>query len=121
MLIKINDLPDDTLGFEAKGKVTGGDYEDEMVPAVEAALEGRDQIRFLYVLGEEFEGFSADAAWEDTKLGLHHRKSFERIALVSDNRLYRDGVAMFGKAMSADVKVFATSELAEARTWIALT
>ncbi|MGA7434371.1 MAG: STAS/SEC14 domain-containing protein, partial [Solirubrobacterales bacterium] len=106
---------------EAQGKVTGGDYEDVMVPAVEAALEGRDQIRFLYVLGEEFEGFSADAAWEDTKLGLHHRKSFERIALASDNRFYRDGVEVFGKAIPAEIKVFGISDLDEAKAWIART
>ena len=39
MPIRIASLNHDVLGFEAKGKVRGGDYEQVMIPAVEAAKE----------------------------------------------------------------------------------
>ncbi len=119
MLEPMAGLGDGVLGFEAKGKVTGSDYDDVLLPAVESALEGGGRIRFLYLLGEAFDGYSPDAAWEDTKLGIHHGSDFERIALVSDHRAYRDAVALFGKAMRAQVRVFSVADLDEAREWIA--
>lgn len=119
MLEPIDDLGGDALGFEAKGKVTGGDYDDVLLPAVESALEGDGRIRLLYLLGDDFEGYSPDAAWEDTKLGIHHGSDFERIALVTDHAVYRDAVKLFGHAIRAEVKVFSTGELAAAREWIA--
>jgi hypothetical protein len=119
MLIQIPDLTDDVLGFEARGKVRGGDYDEVMIPAVESALEGGGKIRMLYLLGDEFDGYSPDAAWEDTKLGLHHASSFERIALVTDHPVYRDSVELFGHMIKAEVKVFATADLDAAKVWIA--
>jgi hypothetical protein len=119
MLVPVPGLSDNVLGFEAKGKVRGADYEEVMIPAVEAAVEGGGNIRMLYLLGDGFEGFTADAAWEDTKIGLHHGSSFERIALVTDHPVYRDAVKLFGHAMKSDVKVFATAELDAAKGWTA--
>ncbi|MEJ6701961.1 MAG: hypothetical protein QNL01_13480 [Akkermansiaceae bacterium] len=37
MIEPIPQLPDHTLGFTASGKVTGSDYEQHIIPAVEAA------------------------------------------------------------------------------------
>ncbi len=48
MLVPIPDLANSVLGFEANGKVRGADYEDVMIPAVEAALEGGGSICLLY-------------------------------------------------------------------------
>ncbi len=118
MLRQIPDLKNGVLGFEAVGKVTGGDYDEVMVPAVEAALQSADKVRLIYVLGGQFEGYTPDAAWEDTKIGIHHGSDFERIALVSDHRLYRDAVSVFGRAMSAEVRSFTTADLDAAKAWI---
>ena len=119
MLVPIADLEGDALGFEAKGKVRGSDYEQVMIPAVESALEDGEQVSLLYLLGEGFEGFTADAAWQDTKLGLHHASSFDRIALVTDSSVYRDTVKLFGRLMKAEVRVFELAELESAKQWIA--
>ena len=69
MLEKISDVPDSVLGFRASGELTSDDYRNVLVPAVEAALQGRDKLRLLYLLGDDVTGFSADAAWQDTKGG----------------------------------------------------
>jgi hypothetical protein len=52
MITVLTDLPDNVLGFEAKGEVTGDDYEQVLIPAVEKHLETAEKIRLLYVLGE---------------------------------------------------------------------
>ena len=84
MLTLIEDLPAGVVGVEAHGKVTTDDYERVLVPAVETALRGGGKVRLLYVFGTDFPDSSAGAAWQDTKLGLGHLRSWERIAIVGD-------------------------------------
>ena len=47
MITQMTDLPDGVLGFEASGKVTGDDYSEVLVPAVEAALKTDAAIAVL--------------------------------------------------------------------------
>lgn len=119
MIELLEDLPDAVLGFEAIGEVEADDYENVLVPAVEAALEDNDKIRLLYLLGDRFEGYSAGAAWEDTKVGFEHIRNWERLAVVTDADSIRHGVKAFGWMIPAEVRVFATADRDQAEAWIA--
>jgi len=121
MIESIEGLPEGVLGFNATGHVSGEDYEQVLVPAVEGALETHAKLSLLYVLGEAFEGYEAAAMWEDTKVGMHHLSSWKRIALVTDHEAYRATVKAFGVLISAEVKVFDTAELEQAKEWISAT
>jgi hypothetical protein len=111
-------LPDNVLAFEAAGKVTDSDYEDVLIPAVEESLKTQDKVRLLYVLGSRFEGYEAEAMWDDAKLGLGHLGSWEKIALVTDQGLLRGMVKAMGFAMPGEVKVFSLDELEQAKSWV---
>ena len=115
----IDGLPDAVIGFEADGEVRAGDYKSVLDPAVEAALEDHDKIRLLYVLSDEFDGYSGGAMWEDTKVGVSHWSKWEEIALVTDHKAYKDGVKAFEWMMPCEMKVFAVADLADAKTWVA--
>jgi hypothetical protein len=119
MIELIPNLPDGVVGIEAKGEVTGADYEQVVIPAVERELQSHEKLRLLYLLGPEFDGYSAAAMWDDTKVGMEHLLSWERIAVVTDHDAYRRLVRGFGFMMPAKVRVFATPELEAAKTWIA--
>ena len=118
MIKPLPDLPDNVLGFEAKGEVTGSDYEEVLVPAVEERLARGDKLRLLYVLGSDFTGYSVGAMWDDAKVGMQHLFSFERIALVTDHDLYSRATKGFGFLIPAHVKVFETAELDVAKAWV---
>ncbi len=119
MIELIEGLPDGVLGLEAKGEVTGEDYEQTVIPAVQRAREASEKTSLLYLLGAEFEGFTAKALWDDTKVGLEHPFTWERIAVVTDHDAYRHLVKGFGFLMPAKVRVFSLAELDRAKTWIA--
>ena len=89
-------MPDSVLGFRASGELTGEDYRNVLVPAVEAALQSRDKLRLLYLLGDDVTGFSAGAAWQDTKVGMEHVTRWEKIAVVTDKDWLRHSVDIFG-------------------------
>jgi hypothetical protein len=116
----IADLPEGIVGVEAEGKVTAEDYERVLIPAVEAAREAsaEGKVRVLYVLGREFPDYTAGAAWEDTKLGLGHLRSWERIAIVGDSEWLRHAIHGLGWLLPGEVKTFGTDELDRAREWV---
>jgi len=118
MVTLMADLPDEIVGLEGTGRITGEDYERVVVPAVEDRLRRHKKIRLLYHLGDDFEGVSARAAWEDTKVGLRHLLQFERMAVVSDDDWIRGAVRVFGFVMPCEVRVFDNAHFAEARSWI---
>jgi len=103
----------------ATGKITDDDYEDTLVPAIEAKLKEYDKIRLLYLLGEAYGGFEADAMWEDTKIGMKHLTDYEKIGLVTDEKWIRRSVKAFGFLMPGEVKLFSNDQLEEAKMWIA--
>jgi hypothetical protein len=117
MLEKLHDVPDSIVGIGTTGKVTGDDYRNVLIPAVEAALAGGHNVRLLYVLGEGVKGlgFTPDAAWEDTKVGLGHYSRREKIAVVSGKGWLRHSVNILGYLIPGEVKAFTPSEEAEAR------
>jgi hypothetical protein len=118
MLELIEGLPDGVVGVRAVGEVDDDDYEDVLEPAIAAALEGHDKIRFLYVLGEEFSGYETDAMWEDTKLGVKTFNSYEKMAIVTDATWVRRAVKAFGWLIPGEVRVFHLDRLDDARAWI---
>jgi len=110
--------PGNLVIVTAHGKVTGYDYEIVLIPAIEAALKTHKKIRLLYQLAEDFQGFSAEAVWDDAKLGLSHLTAFEALAVVTDVHWIVDAVKFFGLLMRCPVKVFGNAQLAEARDWV---
>jgi len=119
MLQSIEGLPSNVVAFEATGHVEADDYRTVLDPALDAALAANDKIRFLYVLGNGFEGYSPGAMWQDSKVGVEHWTRWEKIALVTDHRGYHDAVKAFAWMIPGEVQLFALSELDAAKEWIA--
>ncbi len=118
MLKIMNDLPDNVLGVSAEGKITGTDYENVLIPAVEEKFKANKKIRMLYKLGSNFTGFDLNAMLDDAKMGMKHLSSWEKIALVSDHELINTFAKFFGYMLSCEVRIFKNSELDEAKKWI---
>lgn len=119
MIDLIEGLGEGVVGARAVGKVTAEDYESTLIPAVETALAIEGKARMLYVMGSDFEGYEAEAALDDARMGLHHWSDFERIAVVTDHDMYRTMIKGFGFMMPGEVKVFGVDELDDAKEWIA--
>ena len=119
MLRPIFDLPPGIIGYSAVGKVSGDDYTKVLVPEVEAKLKEGGKLRFLYLLGPDFEGFELGAMVGDTTFGFRHFFDFEKIAFVSDHAAYREMVAGFGLMMPAEVRSFPVAEMDKAKEWLA--
>ena len=69
---------------------------------------------------ESFEGWERGADWNDLDFMLSHGNEIAKIAIVGEPRWEVEALAFAGAGFrSAPVKFFPTSQLAEARAWIA--
>ena len=117
MIEPIIGLPENVLGFTAKGKVTAEDYENVLIPEIEKRLAKFPKVRFLYYIGDDFESYEAGAMWEDAKVGLGHITSWEKIAIVTDVEWIRVMGKVFGFAIPGIVRIFNNNELKSAIEW----
>lgn len=118
MITAIEGLPGNVVGLRAEGTVHAADYTSVLDPAVEAARKQHDKIRMLYVLADDFEGYSAGALWQDTKVGLSDWSAFERIAIVTDRTAWVDAIKALGWLMPGEARAFPVSDLDEATRWV---
>jgi hypothetical protein len=119
MIELIDGLGEGVVGARAIGRVTSEDYESTLIPAVEAAVDLAGRARMLDMLGSEFEGYEAEAALDDARMGMHHWSDFDRIAVVTDHDMYRTMIKGFGFLMPGEVRVFGVDELDAAKEWVA--
>ena len=118
MIEILSGLPDGTLGFKISGRVTGDDYDSVLTPAIDEAMEKFERIKLLVQIGPDFEGYSMDAAWDDTKLAMRHWTGFMRIAVATDASWVRTGVKAMGFMMPCPIQLFDLDEADDARRWL---
>ena len=73
--------------FQVSGKLAEEDYAS-FRPKLERILKKESPLSLLIKL-EDFEGWSAKAAWQDLKIGIDHDNDFLRIAIVGASFLQK--------------------------------
>lgn len=107
---------DEFLEVSLTGKLVQEDY-DSFVPAVDRAVEEKGRVRML-VRMHDFHGWTASAAWEDTKFGARHFRDLERLGMVGETK-WQHGMAIFYKPFTtATVRYFEHDQIEGARAWL---
>jgi hypothetical protein len=106
------------FGVKMSGKITAREYEDVIIPGLETVFQEHGKARFMYLLDESFQGAEAGAMWDDTKLGLKHRKDFEKLALVGGSKWMDWLTKLAAKFISGETKTFTSEQLQEAWDWL---
>ena len=122
MVERVADLPEDVLGFRATGTITRDEYRELMEP-IYATLERGEKLNIYFELADAFHGLDLGALWEDMKaagsVGLKHRSSWQRMAVVTDKDWIRHAAAAAGWLAPGELRLFAPGETAAAKAWVA--
>lgn len=119
MLELLDDFPGTVLAVRASGHITKEDYDEVLVPAVEAAFARHPKLRVYYETAPDFSGYELGAMWEDFTLGIGHWTGWERVAIVTGKDWLKHAADAFRFFIPCPIKIFAPSEAAAARAWIA--
>ena len=106
------------IGVKPSGKLTDQDYQEVLIPTLEALINQHGKIRLLCLLDEGFTGMEAGAMWDDAKFFLSHKNDFEKMAIVGGPQWVKLAMKIFAPLMQGDTKVFAGEQLSEAWEWI---
>jgi hypothetical protein len=116
----IGNMPVGSLGFRISGRLTREEYFRILDP-VRELLERGDKVSFLIVTEPDFHGLDLGALWEDLKalgsVGLKHRSSWNRLAVVTDKDWMRHAISAFGWLSPGELRVFEPDELEQAKAW----
>lgn len=118
MLSIMSDLPPHVLGVRATGAVTKEDFDTVLKPALEALKKRNGKINYLLLLETPVSNFTVGAWLDDIVLGIKHYTHWNRIAIVTNEKLVEKFSDAFNFVVPGNSKGFTLSELADAKAWV---
>lgn len=107
------------LAVKATGTLSGEDYTEIWIPALQKVIEENGKGRCLLYMDENFEGWELKAMWEDARFGFAHRNDFDKMAVVGGPKWVEWGTRIAASMMKGEVRTYAGEQLAEALKWAA--
>lgn len=106
------------LAIKGSGKLTGRDYEELLIPSLEAIMKEHHKARLLFYMDADFEGWELGAAWDYASFGFKHKDDFEKVAAVCGPKWVHWGMKLKSYFVNGDVRTFRCEESSEAWKWI---
>lgn len=122
MLTKIDDLPESVIGFTIHGALSAEDYNNVVMPALEEQ-DTKGGIELLLVTGTDFLGTDIGSQIGSQQFRRDKKLDVKKIALVTNNVGFAQGVQMFAMLAHAEFKLIRDEfpdkdYVAEAVTWL---
>ena len=118
MLSLISDLPPHVVGIRAIGAITQRDFDTVLKPALEDLLKRTGKINYLLLLETPVSNFTIGAWIDDFIMGLKHFTHWNRIAVVTNEKLVEKFSDAFDFILPGKCKGFTLSELVNAKEWV---
>lgn len=118
MITVINDAPVNVAAFRATGEVGKEDYNNIVIPVVDALVQKQDSINFMLVLDTAISNFSIMALLKDLGVGLKHFTKWHKMAIVSDSSAINTFTDLFSYVAPGEAKGFTHARMAEAVKWV---
>lgn len=120
MIERIDDMPPETAGLRASGKLSKSDYTDVLEPTLREGI-GSGELRLVFVL-TDFRGLEPGAWAEDVKTGLQalvrDHAAWKRFALVTDVGWVARAMRMFTWLTPGEVLIVEPDRLEDAKRWV---
>lgn len=121
MLKRIHDVPEGIQALTAVGTITGDDYAQTIEPILDEARRTGHRIRLLLEVGPDYDGYTADAAWEKTATVFGSSlllRLFDGYAVVKDRHWLLELSHVTGFLLPFPLRVFDTEHREEAIAWL---
>lgn len=120
MIEVLHDMPAGVAGIRVSGRVTADDFH-RFKPTLDGMLD-TDEIRFVEVIGPDYEGFGPGGLLADVKQGfstVKHLRAFKRTAVVTDKEWIAHTLHALAWMIPGEVALFGLDELDAAKQWAA--
>lgn len=118
MITLIDNIPGNVAGFRAMGDVGKADYENVVIPAIDALVKKQGSINFLLVLDTELKNFTIGALMKDLGVGLKHFTKWHKMAIVTGSGAINTFTDLFSFIAPGEAKGFKHAHMEEAIKWV---
>lgn len=118
MIVKIENTPENMVGFQAINEITKRDFENLVIPEVEALIKRTGKLNYLMVIDTELSSFTAGAWFQDALLGIKNLGAWNRAAILSDSEGIKTFTNIFSLVLPGEFKGFSKDQLEEAVVWV---
>lgn len=118
MLQLMQGLPDHVVGVRALGNVNKDDYEQTLLPAIESVAKEFGEINVLMLLETDISNFTYGAWVQDAKVSLKHFAKWNKIAIVTDQKVIEKISNFFSFVSPAIAKGFPVADTELAKAWV---
>lgn len=119
MIKKVDHSYDNIVAFEFLGEVNKEDFDQIVIPAIEAMIDDIDKINLVYLLNTDLSEFTMGAWWKDAMLGIQNITKWHKSAIVTDSNAIQNFTEIFSHVMPGEFKGFDKVDLEEALRWAA--
>lgn len=112
-----NNLNNNIAEITIKGKITEADF-DRVSSQMKADIDKHGKLRLLEEF-HSFEGIDPIALWKDAKFGLAYMDDLTHIAVVAEPTWMQTIAFAVDNLLYAKVKAFDSSQIEQAREWLA--
>lgn len=119
MIITIPETPANIVALKATGEITKEDYENCVLPQIEAKLNQFDEINCLILMDTDVSSLTIGAWYEDALLALKNFTSWNRIAVVTDSLALQNSISVLSVVMPGEYETFDVENLDSALFWCA--
>lgn len=117
-MIQLIKSPDNVAAFRALGEVTKKDYDEVVVPAVEALVNRTDELNFLLDLDTDLANYTMGAWFEDIMIGFKNLGKWHKAAIVTNSEKIISFTNAFSYIAPGEYKGFKKDELEVALLWV---
>ena len=120
MIEELQDMPAGVTGIRVSGRVNADDFH-QFKPTLDRMLDS-DDIRFIEVIGPDYEGIGPGGLLADIKQGfstLKHLGAVKRTAVVTDKEWIVHTLHALAWMLPGEVAVFDLNQLDAAKQWAA--
>lgn len=120
MIEELQDMPAGVAGIRVSGRVGAEDFRG-FQPVMDRMLDS-EEIRFVEVIGPDYEGFGPGGLLADIKMGfgnIKHLRAFKRTAVVTDKEWIGHALHAMAWMIPGEVALFGLDDLEAAKQWAA--
>lgn len=118
MIVKIENVPDNMVGFQAIGEITKADFENKVIPEMEALVERTGKLNYLMVIDTALQNFTAGAWLQEVLTGVKNFTNWNRTAILSDSEVLKKITNVFSVIVPGEFRGFSKDQLETAVAWV---
>jgi hypothetical protein len=118
MISLIKHAPENVAAFRAEGHVTKEDYDNVVIPTIDALVKKQGKINFVLVLDTSISNFTIAALMKDMGIGLKHFTKWHKMAIISESGAINTFTDMFSFISPGEAKGFTHAKMEEAMEWV---